>query len=211
MEDFKEFTGKSVDEAITNATVALGVTSDELEYNVIEKGSNGGLFGLGAKDAVIEARKKANSCEDVARDFLSSVFDKMNIDVNLEMLFNDEENVLSINMSGDHMGLLIGKRGQTLDSLQYLTSLVINKGHEDYIRVKLDTEDYRHRRKETLENLARNVAYKAKRSHRAQSLEPMNPYERRIIHYALQDDEDVTTYSEGEEPYRHVVIDYVRS
>ena len=114
-------------------------------------------------------------------------------------------------MSGDKMGILIGKRGQTLDSLQYLTNLVVNKGSDDYIRVKIDTEDYRHRREETLENLARNVASRVRRSRRSVSLEPMNPYERRIIHSALQDVDHVTTHSEGEEPYRHVVIDYVRS
>lgn len=207
MEEFREFTGKTVDEAITNASVELGLPSSELDIDILEKGSNGGLFGIGAKDAVINARIKSTSCEDKARDFLDSVFDKMGLDVNIEMLFNDEDNILSINMSGDKMGLLIGKRGQTLDSLQYLTSLVINKGSDEYIRVKLDTEDYRHRRKETLENLARNTASKVKRTHRAQSLEPMNPYERRIIHYALQDDDRVTTYSEGEDPYRHVVVD----
>lgn len=210
MEEFREFTGKTVDEAITNASVELGVTSSELDIDILEKGSNGGLFGIGAKDAVINARIKSTSCEDKARYFLDSVFDKMGLDVNIEMLYNDEDNILSINMSGDKMGLLIGKRGQTLDSLQYLTSLVINKGSDEYIRVKLDTEDYRHRRKETLENLARNTASKVKRTHRAQSLEPMNPYERRIIHYALQDDDRVTTYSEGEDPYRHVVIDLKR-
>ena len=207
MEEFREFTGKTVEEAITNASVELGLPSDELDIDILEKGSNGGLFGIGAKDAVINARIKSTSCEDKARDFLASVFDKMGLDVNIEMLYNDEDNILSINMSGDKMGLLIGKRGQTLDSLQYLTSLVINKGSDEYIRVKLDTEDYRHRRKETLENLARNTASKVKRTHRAQSLEPMNPYERRIIHYALQDDDRVTTYSEGEDPYRHVVVD----
>lgn len=207
MEEFREFTGKTVDEAITNASVELGLPSSELDIDILEKGSNGGLFGIGAKDAVINARIKSTSCVDKARDFLDSVFDKMGLDVNIEMLFNDEDNILSINMSGDKMGLLIGKRGQTLDSLQYLTSLVINKGSDEYIRVKLDTEDYRHRRKETLENLARNTASKVKRTHRAQSLEPMNPYERRIIHYALQDDDRVTTYSEGEDPYRHVVVD----
>ena len=211
MEEFKEFTGKTVEDAITAASVELGVPSDEIEYDVLEKGSAGGLFGIGSKDAVINARKKETSCEDVARQFLDDVFEKMGIDVDLEMLFNDEENTLSINMSGDRMGMLIGKRGQTLDSLQYLTNLVVNKGSDEYIRVKMDTEDYRHRRKETLENLARNMAYKARRSRKSVSLEPMNPYERRIIHYALQDEENISTHSEGEEPYRHVVIDYVRS
>ncbi|MDD6428115.1 RNA-binding cell elongation regulator Jag/EloR [Candidatus Weimeria sp. HCP3S3_B5] len=210
MEEFREFTGKTVEDAITNASVALGLPSSELEIDILDKGSNGRLFGIGAKDAVINARIRSTSCEDIARDFLDQVFDKMGLTVNIEMLYNDEESVLSINLSGDHMGLLIGKRGQTLDSLQYLTSLVINKGHDNYIRVKLDTEDYRHRRKETLENLARNVAYKAKKTHRSQSLEPMTAYERRIIHTALQDDDEVTTFSEGEEPYRHVVIDLKR-
>lgn len=210
MEEFREFTGKTVEDAITNASVAFGLPSSELEIDILDKGSNGRLFGIGAKDAVINARIRSTSCEDIARDFLDQVFDKMGLTVNIEMLYNDEESVLSINLSGDHMGLLIGKRGQTLDSLQYLTSLVINKGHDNYIRVKLDTEDYRHRRKETLENLARNVAYKAKKTHRSQSLEPMTAYERRIIHTALQDDDEVTTFSEGEEPYRHVVIDLKR-
>jgi spoIIIJ-associated protein len=210
MEEFREFTGKTVEDAITNASVALGLPSSELEIDILDKGSNGRLFGIGAKDAVINARIRSTSCEDIARDFLDQVFDKMGLTVNIEMLYNDEESVLSINLSGDHMGLLIGKRGQTLDSLQYLTSLVINKGHDNYIRVKLDTEDYRHRRKETLENLARNVAYKAKKTHRSQSLEPMTAYERRIIHTALQDDDEVTTFSEGEEPYRHVVVDLKR-
>ena len=211
MEEFKEYTGKTVDDALTAASVELGVPSDEIEYDVLEKGSTGGLFGIGSKNAVINARKKPTSCEDVARNFLGDVFDKMGLDVDLEMLYNDEENSLSINMSGDKMGILIGKRGQTLDSLQYLTNLVVNKGSDDHIRVKMDTADYRHRREETLENLARNVASRVRRSRRSVSLEPMNPYERRIIHSALQDEDHVTTHSEGEEPYRHVVIDYVRS
>ena len=126
--------------------------------------------------------------------------------MNIETAFNQEEKELSINLAGDDMGILIGKRGQTLDSLQYLVSLVVNRESEDYIRVKLDTENYRERRKETLETLAKNIAYKVKRTRRSISLEPMNPYERRIIHSALQNDKYVVTRSEGEEPFRHVVI-----
>ena len=120
--------------------------------------------------------------------------------------YNEEENAMDIELSGDEMGILIGKRGQTLDSLQYLVSLVVNKDTENYVRVKVDTENYRKRRKETLENLARNISYKVKRTKRPVSLEPMNPYERRIIHSALQNDKYVTTYSEGDEPFRHVVV-----
>lgn len=130
----------------------------------------------------------------------------MDMGVNIETAFNQEEKELSINLAGDDMGILIGKRGQTLDSLQYLVSLVVNRESEDYIRVKLDTENYRERRKETLETLAKNIAYKVKRTRRSVSLEPMNPYERRIIHSALQNDKYVVTRSEGEEPFRHVVI-----
>ena len=119
---------------------------------------------------------------------------------------SDEENVFDVELNGDDMGVLIGKRGQTLDSLQYLTNLAINRHADEYIKVKLDTEDYRNRRKETLENLAKNIAYKVKRTRRTVSLEPMNPFERRVIHSALQNDHYVTTHSEGEEPYRHVVV-----
>ena len=126
--------------------------------------------------------------------------------VNIAAAYNKEEQELSLNLEGDDMGILIGKRGQTLDSLQYLVSLIVNKGTEGYLRVKLDTENYRERRKETLETLAKNIAYKVKRTKRPVSLEPMNPYERMIIHAALQNDKYVTTRSEGEEPFRHVVI-----
>ena len=128
----------------------------------------------------------------------------MNMQVNIDA--KQEGNEINIELSGDDMGVLIGKRGQTLDSLQYLTSLVVNKGTSEYIRVKVDTEDYRKRRKETLENLAKNLAYKVKRTKKPVSLEPMNPYERRVIHSALQNDKYVSTHSEGEEPYRKVVI-----
>ena len=130
----------------------------------------------------------------------------MNMVVALDVKYDEENRNLVIDLSGDEMGILIGKRGQTLDSLQYLVSLVVNKGSEEYIRVKVDTEDYRKRRKETLENLAKNIAYKVKRTKRPVSLEPMNPYERRVIHSALQNDRYVTTHSEGEEPFRRVVV-----
>lgn len=202
--EYTKFSAKTVNDAITEACKALGVTSDKLDYKVVEEGSNG-FLGIGAKDAQIEAAVK-NSVSDVASDFLKDVFATMNIIVVVDVKYNAENNEMNIDLSGDDMGVLIGKRGQTLDSLQYLVSLVVNKGNEDYIRVKVDTENYRERRKSTLENLAKNMAYKVKRTRRPLHLEPMNPYERRIIHSALQNDKFVTTHSEGEEPYRHVVI-----
>ena len=265
---------KTVDDAITEALIQLGVTSDKLEYEVIEKGSTG-FLGIGAKQAVIEARKKhevvekkaeevkpvketktvkANKefkaapktekkvekkaekkysapakevketkaeekpvrhtselakVEDVTMEavekFLKDTLNAMGMEVEFTTCV-DKEGALSIEMKGENMGILIGKRGQTLDSLQYLANRVANKHQEGYVRVKLDTENYRARREETLKNLAKNIAYKVKRSRRAVSLEPMNPYERRIIHSALQNDPYVTTHSEGEEPYRKVVI-----
>ncbi|MCI6676500.1 MAG: protein jag [Clostridiales bacterium] len=205
MADFKNYSAKTVEDAITQASVALGVTSDKLEYEVLEKGSSGLLGIFGVKPAVIKARKKV-TIFDEGREFLEKVFDKMNMKVAIDMDYNEEERSVSINLTGDDMGVLIGKRGQTLDSLQHLVSLVMNKHSEEYIRVKLDTESYRERRKETLENLAKNIAYKVKRTRRPVSLEPMNPYERRIIHAALQDDRYVVTKSEGEDPFRHVVV-----
>lgn len=208
--EFMEFSGKTVEDAITNALVSLGVTSDQVEYEVIEKGS-AGLFGIGSKDAVIKARKKIEVSEtkdaaDIAFEFLTNVFDKMQLEVEISCETDVEEGILNVELSGPEMGVLIGKRGQTLDSLQYLTNLAVNRKSEDYVKVKIDTEDYRRRRKETLENLAKNVAYKVKRTKRSVSLEAMNPYERRIIHSALQNDKYVVTHSEGEEPYRHVVV-----
>ena len=202
--EFVEFRGKTVDDAITNALVSLGTTSDQIEYEVIEKGSNG-LLGFGSKDAVIKVAKKSTP-EDVVKDFLTEVFDKMNLEVEIITKFDEIEGVIDIELKGPEMGVLIGKRGQTLDSLQYLTNLAVNRKSDNYLRVKIDTEDYRRRRKETLENLAKNMAYKVKRTKRPVSLEAMNPYERRIIHSALQNDKYVVTHSEGEEPYRHVVI-----
>ena len=197
---------KTEDEATIKAAMELQTTRDKLEYEVIDKGSTG-FLGIGARPVIIRAKKKM-SLEDIAMDFLTQIFDTMNMSVSLTAAYNEEERELSINMEGNDMGVLIGKRGQTLDSLQYLTSLVVNKNREDegHIRVKLDTENYRERRKETLETLAKNIAYKVKRTRRPVSLEPMNPYERRIIHSSLQNDKYVTTKSEGEEPFRHVVI-----
>ncbi|CUX62826.1 MULTISPECIES: RNA-binding cell elongation regulator Jag/EloR [Clostridia] len=203
--DMITVSAKTVDEAITKALIELGTTSDKLEYEIVDKGSNGILGIIGSKPAVIRAKKK-ETMEDKAMTFLSDMFGAMDLGVQMEASYHEKDKELSINMSGDDMGILIGKRGQTLDSLQYLVSLVINKENEDYIRVKLDTENYRERRKETLETLAKNIAYKVKRTRRSVSLEPMNPYERRIIHSALQNDKFVVTRSEGEDPFRHVVI-----
>ena len=202
--EFIEISAKNVDDAITQATVQLGITSDQLEYEVLDKGSTG-FLGIGSKNAVIKARKKFSIDENVV-EFLSSIFDAMKMEVEILVAVNEEEHIIEVELKGDDMGILIGKRGQTLDSLQYLTSLVVNKGKSNYIRVKLDTEDYRKRRKETLENLARGIAYKVRKTKRPVSLEPMNPFERRIIHSALQNDRYVTTHSEGDEPYRHVVV-----
>ena len=242
---------KTVEEAITEACIQLGLASTDVEVEVIEKGS-AGFLGIGAKQAVIKAWKKQEkkevkkeakkvveepkkekvkeeaipvveeSNEEVAETeeklaevepqtkeacekFLTDVLKTMGMEVTLTSEI-DEDGSLSINMEGDNMGILIGKRGQTLDSLQYLTNRVANKMQDGYVRVKLDTENYRQRRKETLENLAKNIAHKVKRTKRSVSLEPMNPYERRIIHSALQADKYVSTHSEGEEPYRRVVV-----
>ena len=203
--DFIEITGKTVEDAITNALIKLETTSDRIEYEVIEKGSTGFLGFIGKQDAVIKVRKK-NSLLDDTYEFLDKLFNAMNLEVTSTIDYDEDSRVMNIDFSGDEMGILIGKRGQTLDSLQHLVSLVINKHSEEYIRVKLDTENYRERRKETLEQLAKNIAYKVKRTRRPASLEPMNPYERRIIHSALQDDKFVYTKSEGEDPFRHVVV-----
>ena len=202
--EFIEISAKNVDDAITQATVQLGITSDQLEYEVLDKGSTG-FLGIGSKNAVIKARKKFSIDENVV-EFLSSIFDAMKMEVEILVAVNEEEHIIEVELKGDDMGILIGKRGQTLDSLQYLTNLAINKHSDEYYKVKIDTEDYRKRRKETLENLAKNNAYKVKRTKRPVSLEPMNPFERRIIHSALQNDRYVTTHSEGDEPYRHVVV-----
>ena len=202
--EYIDFTAKTVNDAITEACQKFVVTSDKLDYIVVEEGSSG-FLGIGSKPAVIKARVKG-TIADKAKDFLNEVFSAMNMVVVIEVKYNEDNRNMNIELSGDELGVLIGKRGQTLDSLQYLVSLVVNKDSEEYIRVKVDTEDYRERRKETLENLAKNIAYKVKRTKRPVSLEPMNPYERRIIHSALQNDRFVTTHSEGEEPFRRVVV-----
>ena len=203
--EFIEVSGKTVDEALTNALLKLETTSDKVEYEVIDKGSNGLLSLFNYKPAKIKVRKK-DTIEDLIREFLDNMFNAMNMAVKVDIILDNEECTMDIELSGEDMGLLIGKRGQTLDSIQYLVSLVANKEKEKYIRVKVDTENYRQRRKETLESLAKNISYKVKRSKRSVSLEPMNPYERRIIHSALQNDKFVSTKSEGEDPFRHVVI-----
>ena len=200
--EYIEVSAKTVDDAVTEALIKLGATSDQIEYEVVEKGSTG-FLGIGSKAAVIKVRKKC-STEDVIREFLGKVFDAMELEVEIQI--TNSENNYSVELKGDEMGVLIGKRGQTLDSLQYLTNIAVNKNSDEYVKVKIDTEDYRKRRKETLENLAKNIAYKVKRTKRPVSLEPMNPFERRVIHSALQNDKFVTTHSEGEEPYRHVVV-----
>ena len=252
---------KTVNDAITNACIELGIVSSDLEYEVIEEGS-AGFLGIGKKQAVITAWKKSDKKEkkekkeakkeikkenkkefkaekkevkveeeiaeveevpvkeevlaeveektiEACKKFLADVLKTMDMEVALETSI-DEDGALYIEMSGDNMGILIGKRGQTLDSLQYLTNRIANKMQDGYVRVKLDTENYRARRKETLEGLAKNIAHKVKRTKRAVSLEPMNPYERRIIHSALQSDKYVSTHSEGEEPYRKVVVTLAR-
>ena len=205
--DYIEISAKTVSDAITEACQKLSVTSDRLDYEVVDEGS-AGFLGIGARPAVIKAAVKEEemSVSQCAEKFLNDVFAAMKMNVSVDINFKEEEKSMDIDLSGEEMGILIGKRGQTLDSLQYLVSLVINKKSEDYIRVKVDTENYRARRKETLKNLAKNIAYKVKRTKRPVSLEPMNPFERRIIHSALQSDKYVTTHSEGEEPFRRVVV-----
>ena len=310
MEDYIQFSAKTKSEAITKACIELGVSSDQLETQVISEGSNG-FFGIGSKPAVIKVRKiesvseeeemkeivetvkldsfkeeapvqeekkteaikpvkkeikepkavsekprqpkpvkeraakekqprefrepkekqvrekttkpvkpveiltdpeEIKEVENRAKVFLRDVFASMNLgEVEITSEYNTTDGSLEVDFEGEDMGILIGKRGQTLDSLQYLTSLVVNKGKSNYIRVKLDTEDYRKRRKETLENLARGIAYKVRKTRKPVILEPMNPYERRIIHSALQGNKFVETVSEGEEPYRHVVVKLKRN
>ena len=202
--EFIEVSAKTVDDAITEASIKLGTTSDKIEVEVIEKGSTG-FLGIKSKPAITKARKKNDTVDNI-REFLENVFSAMNMEVTIDIKKAEDDKVYEVELSGKEMGLLIGKRGQTLDSLQYLTNLAVNKHSDGYIKVKLDTEDYRQRRKDTLENLAKNIAYKVKRTKRPVSLEPMNPFERRVIHSALQGDRYVETHSEGEEPFRHVVV-----
>lgn len=233
--EYMEFKGKTKNDAITEACRHFSIPSDKLDYEVVDEGKTG-FLGMGARPAVVRARVKDEEkereaepikfdetpaavnvdaadqkiedidVEAVSKKFLADVFAAMGIGVEIAAVYDEAQRILEVDLSGDEMGVLIGKRGQTLDSLQYLISLVVNKGTNEYIRVKVDTENYRQRRKETLENLAKNIAYKVKRTRRPVSLEPMNPYERRIIHSALQNDRYVTTHSEGDEPFRRVVV-----
>lgn len=263
--EYKEFKAKTVEDAITEASIALGMPSDSLEIEVVSEGSTG-LLGIFSKDAVIRVREKAAKREDPVEDkakeeakpkkdrkekkdkkenkgnkenkpvvkeevqekkekapaapldtskaeadikkFLSEVLEKMEMPAEIEIETDAAEKSINVNLESDNSGDIIGKRGATLDALQYLASIIANKDNPDYFRVKLDTKNYRERRQKTLENLAKNVAAKVKKTRRKVVLEPMNPYERRIIHAYLQSDDKVTTKSEGEEPNRRVVVYY---
>ncbi len=201
---YVEKAAKTVEDAITEALVEMGLTSDQVTVEVLEKGPSGLMSIFSSKLAKVRVYRKIN-LQDIAKDFLTEVFAKMGMEVSVDIKMDDHNN-MGIDLSGPSMGVLIGKRGQTLDSLQYLVSLVVNKESESYVRIKLDTENYRVRRKETLETLAKNLANKVKSTSKKFTLEPMNPYERRIIHSTLQNNKAVETHSEGEEPYRKVVI-----
>jgi len=199
-----EMEGKSVDEALKNALKELKLTEDKIEYEILDEGHKG-FFSLGNRPAKIRVKVKKDYIGD-AKTFLGSVLEKMG--VMAEIGIKEEDNIIRISLSGPDMGILIGYRGETLDSLQYLVSLVVNKGNENaYKRIILDTENYRVKREETLKRLAMRIAQKVKNTGRQVKLEPMNPYERRIIHSALQNDLYVETFSEGDEPYRRVVVD----
>ena len=199
-----EMTGKTVDEALKHALDELKLTKDKVDVEIIDEGSKG-LFNLiGAKPAKIKVTTKPDALDE-AKTFLFNVLNSMNIEANIDI--KEENDIIRINLSGAKMGLVIGYRGETLDSLQYLVSLVVNKNHENpYKRVVLDAENYRHKREETLIRVAQKTAYKVKKSGRPYKLEPMNPYERRVIHSALQEYTDINTYSEGDEPFRRIVI-----
>jgi spoIIIJ-associated protein len=194
--------GKSVDEAIESALLELQLSSDDIEIEIIEEG-NKGFFGIGSKEAKVKVTEK-NVEINRAKDFLSKIFNNMELDVNIEC--EKEANLLKISLSGDKMGILIGRRGETLDSLQYLTSLAVNKGEGNYVKVSIDTENYRKKREDTLIRLAKKLADRVLMYRRSITLEPMNPYERRIIHSTLQDNKLISTYSVGDEPNRKVVI-----
>ena len=200
-----EMTGKTVDEALKKALNQLNLTEDKVEVEVIQESSKGFLNLIGNKPAKILVKVKRDYIQD-GKVFLRNVLDSMGIES--EISFKEEKDILYVNITGPKMGLIIGYRGETLDSLQYLLSLVVNKGHDiPYKKVVLDTENYRAKREETLKRVAQKTAYKVRKTGRTFKLEPMNPYERRVIHSALQDNEFINTYSEGDEPYRRVVID----
>ncbi|MEQ8154868.1 MAG: RNA-binding cell elongation regulator Jag/EloR [Clostridiaceae bacterium] len=200
-----EVNGKSVDEAVEIALKELNVTKDKVEIEVLEEGNKGFLNLFGAKPARVKVKIKRDYISE-ARTFLRNILNSM--DIKAEIKIKEIDDVININLIGPRMGLIIGYRGETLDSLQYLVSLVVNKGHETaYKRVVLDTENYRQKREETLKRVASKTAYKVAKFKKLIKLEPMNPYERRIIHAALQNNDSVYTYSEGEEPYRRIVVD----
>lgn len=202
--EFVEFKAKTKDEALTNASLEFGCPIESIEYEVVSEASKG-FIGIGAKPCIIKARKKKTFVDEI-EEYIASMLDAMGIEAKINIDYDDIEGEMNIDLEGSDMGILIGKRGQTLDALQYLIRLAVNKKSESYIKVKLDTENYRARRKETLENLAKNIAFKVKRTKRSFALEPMNPYERRIIHSTLQNDKYVATKSEGEETYRKVIV-----
>lgn len=202
--EFVEFKAKTKDEALTNASLEFGCPIESIEYEVLSEASKG-FIGIGAKPCIIKARKKKTFVDEI-EEYIASMLDAMGIEAKINIDYDDIEGEMNIDLEGSDMGILIGKRGQTLDALQYLIRLAVNRKSESYIKVKLDTENYRARRKETLENLAKNIAFKVKRTKRSFALEPMNPYERRIIHSTLQNDKYVATKSEGEEPYRKVIV-----
>lgn len=203
-----EMTGKTVDDALKNALKELNLTEDKVEFEVLEEGSKG-LFNLiGSKPAKIKVTVKRDAALE-SKIFLTNVLNSMGIKADIEV--KEENDTIFINLSGAKMGLVIGYRGETLDSLQYLVSLVVNKNHDvPYKKIVLDTENYRSKREETLKRVAQKTAYKVKKTGRPYKLEPMNPYERRIIHSALQDYTDINTYSEGEEPFRRIVVSLKR-
>lgn len=228
--DYREFTGKTVEEAKEAACKELGITEEALSYEVLEN-EKGGFLGLFKSSKIrvsipeeqpteeaaeaseepeetseISLNYNPDSPSDTAVEFIYQVLKQMELQADISAEIKEDEETIFIDIEGEEMGTLIGKRGQTLDALQYLTSLVVNRVCGKYYKIKLDTENYRERRKETLENLAKNIAMKVKKTHRSVALEPMNPYERRIIHAALQNDRYVETHSEGEEPYRKVIV-----
>ena len=203
-----EMTGKTVDEALKNALNELKLTKEEVDIEIIDEGSKGIFNLIGNKPARIKITKKKSAIDEVEK-FLTDVLKSM--DIKAEINIKEENDIINVNLSGAKMGLVIGYRGETLDSLQYLLSLVVNKNHNNiYKKVVLDVENYRKRREETLIKVAQKVAYKVRKSKRPYKLEPMNPYERRIIHSTLQEFNDIITYSEGEEPYRRVVVTLAR-
>lgn len=200
-----EMTGKTVEEALKNALKQLETTEDKVEYEILDEGSKGFLNFIGTKQAKILVKVKRDYLTE-AKNFMQGVLDSMNIVADVEA--KEEDNIVYIDLTGPNMGLIIGYRGETLDSLQYLVSLVVNKGHDiPYKKIVLDTESYRKKREETLRRVAEKTAYKVRKTGRPFKLEPMNPYERRVIHSALQEQNGIYTYSQGEEPYRRIVVD----